>query len=77
MTIRRLMLAYRVGPELFESADAFTDYVGRYHDVGIDEFAFYWPVDPQTFERAPAYERALERVAVTVLPDLRRPPVGQ
>lgn len=76
-SIRRLMLAYRVGPDLFASADAFAEYVGHYHEAGIDEFVFYWPVDPQTFERAPAYERALERVAVTVLPDLRRPPVGQ
>lgn len=70
-SIRRLLLAYRVSPELFDSADAFTDYVGRYQDAGIDEFVFYWPVDSQTFERAPAHEAALERIAVTVLPDLR------
>jgi len=70
-SIRRLMLAYRAGPELFQSADAFTDYVSRYRDIGINEFIFYWPVDPATFEQAPAYERALETIAGTVLQTLR------
>lgn len=70
-TLRRMLLAYRVSPELFLSSDAFTDYVGRYRDVGIDEFVFYWPVDPGTFERVPAYEHALERIACDVMPALR------
>jgi alkanesulfonate monooxygenase SsuD/methylene tetrahydromethanopterin reductase-like flavin-dependent oxidoreductase (luciferase family) len=59
-SLRRTLLAYRVSPELLLSADAFTDYVGRYREVGVDELVFYWPIDPATFERAPAYERALE-----------------
>jgi alkanesulfonate monooxygenase SsuD/methylene tetrahydromethanopterin reductase-like flavin-dependent oxidoreductase (luciferase family) len=70
-SIRRMVLAYRVDPALFLSADAFSDYVGRYREVGIDEFIFYWPVDPQTFERRPAYERALERIAGNVIPGMR------
>lgn len=70
-SIRRLVLAYRVSPEVFASGDAFSDYVGRYHEAGIDEFIFYWPVDPATFERVPAYEHALEKIAADVIPRLR------
>jgi alkanesulfonate monooxygenase SsuD/methylene tetrahydromethanopterin reductase-like flavin-dependent oxidoreductase (luciferase family) len=70
-TLRRMLLAYRVSPELFLSADAFSDYVGRYRAVGVDEFVFYWPFDPASFERVPAYERALERIAADVMPALR------
>jgi len=69
--IRRMVLAYRVDPGLFQSADAFSDYVGRYREAGIDEFVFYWPVDPHTFARMPAYERALERIAGVTIPVLR------
>jgi alkanesulfonate monooxygenase SsuD/methylene tetrahydromethanopterin reductase-like flavin-dependent oxidoreductase (luciferase family) len=72
-SIRRMLLAYRVGPELFRSGDAFTEYVGRYRELGIDEFVFYWPVDPGTFEVDAAYERALERIAAEVIPSLRDP----
>lgn len=70
-TIRRTILAYRVSPNLFTSADAFSGYVGRYREVGMDEFIFYWPTDPETFERAPALERALERTAIETIPRLR------
>jgi hypothetical protein len=71
-SIRRLLLAYRVSPELFASSDAFVEYVGRYREVGIDEFIFYWPTDPETFERSSVHERALERIASETLPALRR-----
>lgn len=71
-TIRRMLLAYRVSPELFASGDAFSEYVGRYREVGVDEFVFYWPTDPETFERAPVFERALERLAGTTIPMLRK-----
>jgi alkanesulfonate monooxygenase SsuD/methylene tetrahydromethanopterin reductase-like flavin-dependent oxidoreductase (luciferase family) len=71
-TIRRMLLAYRVDPELFLSADAFSDYVGRYREAGVDEFIFYWPVDPASFERVPAFEQALERIAHDQIPALRR-----
>ncbi|HJW22966.1 MAG TPA: LLM class flavin-dependent oxidoreductase, partial [Candidatus Limnocylindrales bacterium] len=70
-TIRRMLLAYRVSPDLFVSADAFSDYVGRYREAGVDEFVFYWPVDPGSFARVPAYERGLKRVASEVIPRLR------
>ncbi|MEI7743781.1 MAG: LLM class flavin-dependent oxidoreductase [Chloroflexota bacterium] len=70
-SIRRTLLAYRVDPELFASADAFADYVGRYRDVGVDEFIFYWPVDPGTFDRVPAHEQAMERIAGVTIPAMR------
>jgi alkanesulfonate monooxygenase SsuD/methylene tetrahydromethanopterin reductase-like flavin-dependent oxidoreductase (luciferase family) len=70
-SLRRTLLAYRVSPELFSSHDAFSDYVGRYREAGVDEFVFYWPVDPATFGRVPAYERALERIAADTIPQLR------
>jgi alkanesulfonate monooxygenase SsuD/methylene tetrahydromethanopterin reductase-like flavin-dependent oxidoreductase (luciferase family) len=73
-TIRRTLLAYRVSPDLFSSADAFTEYVGSYRDAGMDEFVFYWPTDPQTFERAPKHEQALEATASQAIPALRRSP---
>jgi len=57
-----MVLAYRVDPGLFQSADAFTEYVGRYREAGIDELVFYWPVDAGTFERSPAYEAALHQI---------------
>ena len=73
-TIRRTLLAYRVGPDLFSAAGAFAEYVGRYREVGIDEFIFYWPTDPETFERAPTHERALETIALETIPALRPRP---
>ena len=73
--LRRMLLAYRVDPKLFLSRDAFSDYVGRYRETGIDEFVFYWPFHQETFARVPAYEEGLERIAGTVIPALRRPPV--
>lgn len=69
--VRRTVLAYRVDPRLFTSADAFTDYVERYREVGVDEIVFYWPFDMATYARVPAYEAALERIAATTLPGLR------
>lgn len=70
-TIRRTLLAYRVSPDLFSSADAFSEYVGRYREAGVDEFVFYWPTDPETFERVPKCEQALERIASETIPTLR------
>ncbi|MEO5918462.1 MAG: LLM class flavin-dependent oxidoreductase [Candidatus Limnocylindrales bacterium] len=73
-SIRRTLLAYRVSPELFASGDAFAEYVGRYREVGVDEFVFYWPTDPETFERAPKHEQAFERIASATIPALREAP---
>lgn len=75
-TIRRTLLAYRVSPDLFSSADAFAEYVGSYREVGIDEFVFYWPTDPETFERVPKHEQALETIASETIPTLRASAAG-
>lgn len=70
-TIRRTLLAYRVHPDLFASADGFAEFVGRYRETGVDEFVFGWPADPETFKRSPKYEQALERIASHAIPTLR------
>jgi alkanesulfonate monooxygenase SsuD/methylene tetrahydromethanopterin reductase-like flavin-dependent oxidoreductase (luciferase family) len=75
-SIRRILLAYRVSPRLFTSADAFSEFVGRYREAGIDELVFYWPVNPATFGPAPELEDALERIAAEMLPALRRAAAG-
>ncbi len=64
--MRRSLLAYKY--PAFASLDAFEELVGRYREVGIDEFVFIWPWDPKT---ASASEAVLERVASDVLPRLR------
>jgi alkanesulfonate monooxygenase SsuD/methylene tetrahydromethanopterin reductase-like flavin-dependent oxidoreductase (luciferase family) len=70
-SVRRMLLAYRVSPELFLSRDAFADFIGRYREVGVDEFVFYWPIDFVSAARLPRYEDALERIASDVIPALR------
>jgi alkanesulfonate monooxygenase SsuD/methylene tetrahydromethanopterin reductase-like flavin-dependent oxidoreductase (luciferase family) len=52
----------------WESADYFTDMVGRLTDVGIDEFVLYWP---QTWRSAPHEEAVFDEVAGSVIPALR------
>ena len=68
-TIRRSVVAYR--RQLFGSADAFEEYVGRYQELGFDECLVYWPAQPGTFARLPEHEAVMERVAADVLPRLR------
>ncbi|HEV2010834.1 MAG TPA: hypothetical protein VGS17_07400 [Candidatus Limnocylindria bacterium] len=62
------MNGWKVDPPPFSSVDAFTDYVGRHREIGIEEFILYWPTDRATrVER----ERVLERVSLDLLPKLR------
>jgi hypothetical protein len=44
--------------------------VGSYREVGVDEFVFYWPMDPETSERAPRHVQALETIASETIPAL-------
>jgi alkanesulfonate monooxygenase SsuD/methylene tetrahydromethanopterin reductase-like flavin-dependent oxidoreductase (luciferase family) len=69
-TLGRMLLRYgRPGPENpWESAEAFSDLVGRYREAGIGEFIFTYP--PVGGQR-PAI---LERVATEVIPTLRAAP---
>jgi alkanesulfonate monooxygenase SsuD/methylene tetrahydromethanopterin reductase-like flavin-dependent oxidoreductase (luciferase family) len=50
-TLRRSVLAYRPVPDPLSSLDAFDEYVGRYHEIDIDEFVFYWPPLDNLFPR--------------------------
>jgi alkanesulfonate monooxygenase SsuD/methylene tetrahydromethanopterin reductase-like flavin-dependent oxidoreductase (luciferase family) len=67
-TLRRSILAGGgVTPDNpWASADAFEDFVGRYREVGIDEFIFYYP------SRAEQAAGWYERIARAMLPALRR-----
>ena len=42
--------------------------VGRFREIGIDEFVLYWP---QTWVAAPLEEAVFEEVTATVMPRLR------
>jgi alkanesulfonate monooxygenase SsuD/methylene tetrahydromethanopterin reductase-like flavin-dependent oxidoreductase (luciferase family) len=42
-TVRRSVLALRAEPVPLSSLDAFDEFVGRYAEVSIEEFIFYWP----------------------------------
>jgi len=77
--ISRSLLAWPFMPETpFDSDDAFHDFVGRYREVGIDEFIFYWlreealeyGYDRSMVERS-ADRATLERLAGEVIPALR------
>ncbi len=77
--ITRSLLAWPFMPERpFDSNDAFHDLVGRYREVRIDEFIFYWLVeealeygyDRSMVERCVDRE-TLERLATEVIPKLR------
>ena len=53
----------------WESRDYFTEMVGRFRSVGIDEFVLYWP---GSWRPAAAHEaQVFERVAADVIPALR------
>ena len=66
-TIRHSLVCY---PPLtpWESVEYFTDMVGRFAEIGIDEFVLYWP---QTWRDAPGEDAVFEEVAATVMPRLR------
>lgn len=46
----------------------FQDMVGRFREIGIDEFVLYWP---QTWGAAPREEAVFQEVTATVMPRLR------
>ncbi len=52
----------------WESAAYFEEMVGRYREIGIDEFVLYWP---QSWRRAPREESVFEDVAREVMPRYR------
>ncbi len=42
-TIGRSVLALRTEPVPLTSLDAFDEFVGRYEEIGFNQFIFYWP----------------------------------
>jgi alkanesulfonate monooxygenase SsuD/methylene tetrahydromethanopterin reductase-like flavin-dependent oxidoreductase (luciferase family) len=65
-TIRRAVLALRAEPVPLTSLDAFDEFVGRYAEVGMEEFVFYWPPLANVRQKEPvsaAQERVLEEIA--------------
>ena len=67
-SLRRSLLAYKATP--LASVSAFEDFVGRYREVGIDEFVFTVPYrgDPEIVK---SRADVLERVARELLPRYR------
>src|SRR5207249_8364359 len=66
-TIRHSLVVF---PPLhpWDSVGAFTDLVGRYGEVGIDEFVLYFP---QNRRDAPHEDAVFERVASDAIPGRR------
>jgi alkanesulfonate monooxygenase SsuD/methylene tetrahydromethanopterin reductase-like flavin-dependent oxidoreductase (luciferase family) len=66
-TIRHSLVCF---PPLtpWQSVEYFRDMVGRFAEIGIDEFALYWP---QTWRETPGENAVFEEVATTLFPELR------
>lgn len=64
-TLRRSVFAFRV--DIYDSRDALADFVGRYRELGFEEFILD---TPQTGD-ARTDAAAIERVATEVIPALR------
>jgi hypothetical protein len=65
-TIRRAVLALRAEPVPLTSLDAFDEFVGRYAEIGMEEFVFYWPPLANVRQKVPisaSQERVLEEIA--------------
>jgi alkanesulfonate monooxygenase SsuD/methylene tetrahydromethanopterin reductase-like flavin-dependent oxidoreductase (luciferase family) len=52
----------------WRSAEYFTDMVGRFAEIGIDEFVLYWP---QSWRADPHEDVVFEEVTASVIPQLR------
>jgi alkanesulfonate monooxygenase SsuD/methylene tetrahydromethanopterin reductase-like flavin-dependent oxidoreductase (luciferase family) len=75
---RSLLLFPRASDTPFDSDEAFQDFVGRYREIGIDEFILYWwredaieyGYEPTIVERS-ADREMLGHLATEVIPKLR------
>lgn len=66
-TIRHSLVCF---PPLtpWQSVEYFRDMVGRFGEIGIDEFVLYWP---QTWREVPGEDAVFEEVTTTLIPRLR------
>jgi hypothetical protein len=51
------------------SAESFADMIGRFREMGIDEFVLYWP---GSWRDDPQEHATFEQIAVDVIPRLRQ-----
>jgi alkanesulfonate monooxygenase SsuD/methylene tetrahydromethanopterin reductase-like flavin-dependent oxidoreductase (luciferase family) len=74
--IRRSLLVGMMDDTPTESIDSFCDFVGRYQEIGINEFIFYWLTDEYREllgERIQMLDRNMvELIATDGIPKLRR-----
>jgi len=78
-TIRRSYLSGLAADKPFASSQAFQDFVGRYQEIGISEFIFYWLPDdghPIMVEKGLngvciSSQSTLEQIAHEVLPAIK------
>ena len=64
--IRRSVLPYRFEIDPLSSLGAFDEFVGRYAEVGMDEFVFYWPPFGNLRRKepiSPGQQATFERIA--------------
>jgi alkanesulfonate monooxygenase SsuD/methylene tetrahydromethanopterin reductase-like flavin-dependent oxidoreductase (luciferase family) len=64
--IRRSVLPYRFEIDPLSSLGAFDEFVGRYAEVGMDEFVFYWPPLSNLRRKEPIFpgqQATFERIA--------------
>jgi alkanesulfonate monooxygenase SsuD/methylene tetrahydromethanopterin reductase-like flavin-dependent oxidoreductase (luciferase family) len=54
----------------FASLDAFYDYIGRFHEIGISEFIFYYDYPAMPSDKCMNHEM-LERIATQAIPAIR------
>jgi alkanesulfonate monooxygenase SsuD/methylene tetrahydromethanopterin reductase-like flavin-dependent oxidoreductase (luciferase family) len=66
-TLRRSVFAWRAG--VWSAADAFAEWVGRYRQLGFEDFIVWWP--SLRSARHEQQEAVLERVATEIIPTLR------
>ena len=52
----------------WESVEYFRDMVGRFAEIGVDEFVLYWP---RTWREAPGEDTVFEEATTTLIPALR------
>lgn len=68
---RSLLLAqYWIADTPFASETAFREFVAKYREAGIDEFVFYYPLEPFLPDGSVG-AGVFERVATEVIPELR------
>lgn len=55
----------------FASVDAFNDFVGRLHEIGITEFIFYYDYPAMPSDKCLSREM-LERIAIEAIPAIKQ-----